>query len=442
MALLLAGPLLSVIRRSSIETTAGETEACHIVLPEADLFSFKSGTPPHYKAFKTNPHTGQKELIGAVFVTTDVAPQVKGYGGSIRIMAGMDTQGTLTGIRVLSHSETASYTGDLTIFAEQFASKNISDPLELGSDIDAITGATMTSQAMTEAVRKSARKIAQSVFEKGPGVPSEGSTGFPFDQILMPLILFAVAVLGVVSHNSILRWATLTGGLIYLGILRGTMISIVDIANISLLNFPDFVRNPLWYMVMGLTLVTGLLWGLVFCGSLCPFAALQEVLFCVSRKLNIKAPLISSKALRQARYIKYGVLVTALVISLVLGHTAATGLEPYLTLFSGKGSPLAWGLVTLMLTAAMFHFRFWCRYLCPVGACLGLLARVSPFRIRLDSNCTGCGSCEEICPTGAITLHADNRPVINHQECILCGTCVRGCQRKALNNRGPDDKEC
>ena len=68
-----------------------ETEALKIVFPQADKFSPKYQTPPHYKAYNIDPQTKKEKLIGIGFLTTDIAPEIQGYSGPIEIMVGADT---------------------------------------------------------------------------------------------------------------------------------------------------------------------------------------------------------------------------------------------------------------------------------------------------------------------------------------------------------------
>jgi polyferredoxin len=80
-----------------------------------------------------------------------------------------------------------------------------------------------------------------------------------------------------------------------------------------------------------------------------------------------------------------------------------------------------------------FHFRFWCKYLCPIGAFNGLIAHKSLVKIKLGDKCDGCQICDRICPVEAITMDGKNRPVIDYPECILCGKCIEKCPEGALN---------
>jgi polyferredoxin len=116
----------------------------------------------------------------------------------------------------------------------------------------------------------------------------------------------------------------------------------------------------------------------------------------------------------------------------ILGNASAANIEPFITLFAGHGSKLAWSLLTLMLIMAVFNFRFWCKYLCPVGALTGLAATFSLNKIRPNTTCTACGTCSKICPTQAISIDPQGAPVIDPAECISCTKCLRACPVNAL----------
>jgi polyferredoxin len=69
--------------------------------------------------------------------------------------------------------------------------------------------------------------------------------------------------------------------------------------------------------------------------------------------------------------------------------------------------------------------NFWCRYLCPYGALLGLLAWVGPTHIRRDAEtCIGCGRCTAQCPSG---IEVEKKVVVRSPECIGCAECVGSC---------------
>jgi len=72
--------------------------------------------------------------------------------------------------------------------------------------------------------------------------------------------------------------------------------------------------------------------------------------------------------------------------------------------------------------------RFWCRYLCPLGALLGLLAKLQVLRPIVGSGCTGCGTCERACRVGAIESPSQGEPArVVTSECTMCLDCLASC---------------
>ena len=139
-----------------------EQELRHIqeVLPEADAFSSKEGDPPYYRAYKTDPQTHRRTVVGLAFFTSDVEPRERGYEGPIKIAVGMNLQGLITRIQTVAHREPYGYFSvDLPRFADQFRGKSIADRFRLGRDIDAITRATMSIGSASRSIRKGARRI-------------------------------------------------------------------------------------------------------------------------------------------------------------------------------------------------------------------------------------------------------------------------------------------
>lgn len=130
------------------------------LFPSATSFSPKTGDPPHYKAFTGG--AAAPALAGLAFWTTELEPLERGYDGPIKILVGMDPKGILTGIIVAAHNEPyGNFSIDLPKFPAQFRGKNIRDPFRVGSDIDAVSRATMTVSSAARAVKNSARRVAR-----------------------------------------------------------------------------------------------------------------------------------------------------------------------------------------------------------------------------------------------------------------------------------------
>lgn len=132
------------------------------LFPDAESFSPKGGSPPHFKAYGPPEAGGTPQLIGLAFWTTEVEPLERAYDGPIKMLVGMDTEGVLSGIVLTEHREPyGDFSIDLPAFARQFERKNIRDRFRVGEDIDAVTRATITVAGAARAVRNSARRVAR-----------------------------------------------------------------------------------------------------------------------------------------------------------------------------------------------------------------------------------------------------------------------------------------
>lgn len=145
--------------------TDPETEALlERFFPEAVSFSLKQGSPPHFKAFATTASGEEPEVLGFAYWTTELEPLERAFDGPIKIFVGMDTNLVLRGIVVVEHREPyGDFSVDLPEFAAQFEGKNVRDRFRYGSDIDAISRATISVTSASRAVRNSSRRIARSL---------------------------------------------------------------------------------------------------------------------------------------------------------------------------------------------------------------------------------------------------------------------------------------
>ena len=139
---------------------AKQTALLKRLFPAATAFSPKGGDPPHYKAFSGDPRA--QTLLGLAYWTTELEPFERAYDGPIKILVGMDTKGVLAGIIVVDHHEPyGNFSIDPPQFAAQFKGKSIRDPFKVGSDIDAVSRASISITSATRAIRNSARRIAR-----------------------------------------------------------------------------------------------------------------------------------------------------------------------------------------------------------------------------------------------------------------------------------------
>ena len=229
----------------------------------------------------------------------------------------------------------------------------------------------------------------------------------------------ALAMAGFLRKDDRIHLATLVAAFAYLGIYKSEIVSIVNVFSIFTLNLPIFAYNMEWYAFAVFTLGTTILWGRVYCGRVCAFGALTQLIDrFVPARLQWKVPRVLE---RRAGYIKYGILVAAIAYYFA---TRDIGIRRYVepfSMFSLQETALFWTGIALLLVASVFVRNLYCRFFCPVGAFLGVIAQVTTvFRIKRWSECKTCRICEKACEWGAI-----QGPKIIRSECVRCDDCER-----------------
>ena len=216
-----------------------------------------------------------------------------------------------------------------------------------------------------------------------------------------------------------LKYVTLVAAVGYLGFYKSQLISIVNVFGVIGGNLPLLRYSLGWYLLVGVGVVSTVLWGRVYCGRICAFGAFTQLMDqVVPARLRVNVPTHIEK---RASLIKYVILAGAIVAFLV---TRDQSFYPYIEPFwmfglTGKG-PVLWTMLAVLLVATVFIRNLYCRFLCPVGAALGLLSSVTVFKIKRWSECKTCRICEKACEWGAI-----RGPKIVLTECVRCDDCER-----------------
>ncbi|MGD0156838.1 MAG: 4Fe-4S binding protein [Terracidiphilus sp.] len=187
------------------------------------------------------------------------------------------------------------------------------------------------------------------------------------------------------------------------------------------------------YLFLGFLLMS-LLLKKAFCSWLCPVGTLSENLWQLGRRVfgrNLRLPRWVDIPLRGLKYLLLS------FFAFIIGGMSAKALDgfmatPYglvadvkmLNFFRDIGVTAALVVGVLMLLSMLIQ-NFWCRYLCPYGALLGLASFMSPVKIRRDSEaCIDCGKCARACPAN---LPVDQLAQIRSAECGACMACVAAC---------------
>ena len=189
-------------------------------------------------------------------------------------------------------------------------------------------------------------------------------------------------------------------------------------------------------IVLGIgLLVSALIAGAAFCGWICPFGTLQDLLTGLRKRLHLREVRIPTRIDGWLRYGRFLVLALILFKTISTVKLWFTGYDPYRTIFSlgwlfefnlAENWP-AYLVALIVLLATFWVPRAWCKYACPLGGALSLLSYFSFLRIQRSATaCKTCNVCDKPCPVGLAVAKASPRVSTN---CIGCLACVEACPR-------------
>jgi polyferredoxin len=461
------------IRAESIPDLARE------FFPQADRIGEFEGDPLAAPVYRDG------ELLGYVLRTTDVV-RIPAYSGEpITLLVGFDLAGRITGVEITRHAEPILVVGvseqDLKHYADQYRGVSVLGKVKIGGapregyvTVDGITGATITAMVMNATVMRAVQKVAESrgVPVEAGGLSGDRQTGAdatagpdtgqrptpvwwlgaasePFwvsvwrerawQIAVLVVALFALTLILLfqdwLTRRPRLLTRVRTGYLVFTLFFIGwytlaqlSVIHVLTFINAILHQFSweAFLVDPLIFILWAFVALTLLLWGRgVYCGWLCPFGALQELLHQLAQRLKIPAWNFPDVVHERLWAVKYVIFVALFGLSLQsIGHAAkAAEVEPFKTAivlhFQRDGIYLAYALG--LLAIAVFNRKFYCKYVCALGAALAIPAPLRIFDwLRRRKECgRPCQICEKQCEVQAIRPTGE----INPNECHYCLDC-------------------
>lgn len=214
-------------------------------------------------------------------------------------------------------------------------------------------------------------------------------------------------------------------------------------------------------------LLLALLFGRLYCSSLCPLGIYQDIIIWLSRKKNRGKKYYAYS--RAKNILRYSILTIAIICFAAGINLVTTFWEPY-SLYGGiithvfrpvslaannlishatdslglhillKKEFIIYSIISLLISTAFFlgigflawrYGRTWCNSVCPVGSLLGIVSRFSVFKIKLNTEkCTNCGLCERKCKASCIE---SKRQTVDYSRCINCFSCIDTCRSNAIN---------
>jgi len=349
-------------------------------------------------------------LTGYIFSSQDLAPEIRGFGGKMNLAIYADAAGKLIDFHMIRSNETPAYLELLTQWCDSLNGRRLFQP-EPFAGIDAVTGATVSSDAILSALQASGRRFATQILGRTIEPRLAGQThraAYLWDTRGIYLISALALALAVIYFGGFwTRLVVLLANLVVGGIVLNAQYSSEQIATILSLHVPAVGLTGAFLLLVGVPLLA-ILFGNIYCGYVCPFGAAQELLgYVVPRRF--KQP-ISIETMQKARFVKYVVLFILIMVFFFSRNRTTLASDPLISVFALHFWQFALLLVAgVALIGSLFYVRFWCRYLCPVGAFLSLLNKVVILKRYVPAK--RFGKCEFGLTAG------------DHLDCIYCDRC-------------------
>lgn len=423
------------------------------IFPEADRVGAFEGEPRAAAVYR-----GER-LIGYALLTNDVA-NIPAYSGKpINTLVGLDLAGRIAGLAIVHHEEPILAVGiteaRLKAFTDQYRGKSAFDRVTIGAAraghvaVDTISGATITVMVQNATVMKAARAVAES-----RGLGPQAAAAVAADEPLWIGVwndrVFRIGVLGLgllvltlilVFQDWLARRPNFLGHVrrgfllytvFFIGWFALAQLSVVHVftfmtAVMHDFHWETFLIDPMIFILWGFVALTLLLWGRgVYCGWLCPFGAAQELINQVAQRFKVRQLEFPDVVHERLWAVKYLVLIVLFAVWLQSPGEAVryAEIEPFktaVTLRFDREWPFVLYAVGLLALSAV-NRKFFCKYVCPLGAALSIPGRFRVFDwwLRRRKECGHpCQTCARECEVRAIRATGE----INANECHYCLDC-------------------
>ena len=304
----------------------------------------------------------------------------QGYGGPFVLGIRIMEDGKIHEIIPLDHKETPAFVKKIedARYRDQFIGQSVGNDFIVGLDINAVSGATITTMAAAEAIRNGAHLAAVEKFKLDPKwktVPWK----FGLDEILI-LAIFVLAFVPKIYKEKPWKYIYMAATIAIVGFYLNAAISVGNIAGLALGYIPGIKDHLIWWiLVVGTVLGVIILGKNVYCYRVCPFYGIEYLLQKISgMKLNPSRVL-----LKRARFSVNFLLWLSLMVIFLSKHPALGSFEPFAMMFSLNGTGIQWFILPLALIGSFFMSTFWCRFFCPCGQALATMVQFRKSVLKL-----------------------------------------------------------
>lgn len=331
-------------------------------------------------------HVASGAGAGEVAVASMAIRQdVQGWGGPLQLAVLLDPDGSYAAVQLLENHETPSYLGGIRTWLQGLQGRSARTTLALradGGDVDGVSGATTTARAVLGTLNAVGNAVGRQILVL-PTTATPPPPASPLGGLDAAATWLLVSIpLGIAA----LRWggnrarlAVLVAAGVVGGPLLNAPFSLETLALPLQGRLPGPALSAPALLLAGVLLVT-LVSGAGWCAQLCPLGAWLELLGRLGARLRRRFGILPSSPVAPswAGHARFGLLALCIGAFSLTGERAFLALDPLGWAFSETPTGTAAWVLVLLLGSSLLVPRAWCRFLCPSGALLTLLARSLP----------------------------------------------------------------
>ncbi|MDF1559604.1 MAG: 4Fe-4S binding protein [Bacteroidales bacterium] len=294
----------------------------------------------------------------------------KGYNGPVTVLVQTDIEGNIVQVRITSNHETPSYFQKLekNNFLETVSRIAVRNYLS-GEPVNAVSGATITSRAVLQGVRNG--------YSKGENInlPEARRPSFGPLEIIVLFLLSTGIMLQWIRNRKVKRiilWSSLVISLVFLGFIYNQPVTVSRIVAVINGYLPEVKHEFYLYLLLGGSVLTLVFTGRnVYCHSVCPFGAAQEILGKTGR-----AKTFLPAYYRKLKYLQWTITFVAVTAALLLNNPSVAQYEVFGALFQLTASNILFIVLIIVVGLSLFIRRPWCNFMCPVGSVFSYISLI------------------------------------------------------------------
>ncbi|HSQ87731.1 FMN-binding protein [Romboutsia sp.] len=322
-----------------------------------------------------------------------------GYQSTIEVMTMINTEGNIEQVEVIKEGETPAFFDKVKAakYNEKFTGLTIFDPIyidnakgyagssegiDTNNKVDGVSGATISSAAITKAVNDGTVVVADKYFDENVINPF-CKFKFGLNELAL-LLIYIIAALSVYikSITKYRKWILLYTAIV-IGFYFNKFATFGMIYSFLSGSWPA-INNISWYLLIigtiGLILFTG---RNLYCQWICPFGATQEAILKFGGLKQIK---LDAKLVKLFRLIPPTLAYLALMIVFYTNETQSLAYDPFGAIFNLTALPIMWMSLPILIFISLFQYRFYCTYFCPIGLIFNLITKLRNGVVKLWKN--------------------------------------------------------